>query len=348
MQSKDFYQSHLDRVSRSFAFCIARLDGDLRIQISLSYLLLRLLDSIEDAIWESPQSQGESFEIFNRFMQESPQESLWQNWVQRVPNTLPLVERDLLVDSLSLFRELHQLPPNVKRIIQDSVLNMSRGMMFFLERRGSKKGLHLDNLDEVNGYCFFVAGIVGELLTDLVALTSQRLMTSPKIYVQAIHFGLFLQKINILKDQLADEKEGRQLVPSRSELIASLRLNAQGAVEYLVAIPLEEKGYRLFCAWSLFLGLASISWIQKSWILRILEKIPRSITMKLLANVEVIIDDNVALLKQFQEFVQTLPTLEKNISADQVPWISYEKFQELYSGRLSFEELSEIGLFAPS
>jgi hypothetical protein len=173
-------------------------------------------------------------------------------------------------------------------------------------------------------------------------------MTSPKIYVQAIHFGLFLQKINILKDQLADEKEGRQLVPSRSELIASLRLNAQGAVEYLVAIPLEEKGYRLFCAWSLFLGLASISWIQKSWILRILEKIPRSITMKLLANVEVIIDDNVALLKQFQEFVQTLPTLEKNISADQVPWISYEKFQELYSGRLSFEELSEIGLFAPS
>ncbi|MGZ6434333.1 MAG: squalene/phytoene synthase family protein [Pseudobdellovibrionaceae bacterium] len=343
MQSVNFYQNHLDKVSRSFSFCIARLDAGLRVQVSLSYLLLRVLDSIEDAHWPSFERQRESFEVFNQFLLAPPQELLWRNWLQEFPQTLPQAEMNLLADSLLLFQDLCQFSHESQKVIRNSVLNMSRGMMFFLGNKDSKRGLHLMNLEEVNGYCFFVAGIVGELLTDLVGLQ--------KIYVQAIHFGLFLQKINILKDQLADEKEGRYLVPSRSELMISLRENAQGAVNYLLAIPLEEKGYRLFCAWSLFLGLASVSWIQKSWLLKALEKIPRSLTLKLLTQIEEIIDDNSALSSQFQELVQDLPFLDRNELEEpnefgmEKVWISYEKFRELYSGRLTLGELSEVGLF---
>jgi phytoene/squalene synthetase len=346
VQPINFYQNHLDQVSRSFSFCIARLEPELRTQVSLSYLILRVLDSIEDARWDSDQSQRECFEGFDQFMQELPQEPIWKTWLQEIPKTLPAGEQNLLADSRLLFQELHQLPVEVRGKIQTSVLNMSRGMRSFLELRESKNSLRLKSLEEVNGYCFFVAGIVGELLTDLVGLKNQGLGKSPKIYVQAIHFGLFLQKINLLKDQLTDEKEGRYLIPCRNELMASLRQNAKGAVEYLLAIPYEEKGFRLFCGWSLYLGLASIPWIQQSWILKILEKIPRALTTKLLTDIEAIIDDNAALARQFQDLTQALPSAGKSIPKSETSWISYELFCGLYSGRLSFDELCEIGLFS--
>ena len=51
-----YYQPHLDRVSRSFAFCIARLEGEMREWVSLSYLLCRLLDTVEDAPWADPRA----------------------------------------------------------------------------------------------------------------------------------------------------------------------------------------------------------------------------------------------------------------------------------------------------
>ena len=54
MQTIGFYQTHLDRVSRSFAFCIKKLESPLRQWVSLAYLLCRVLDTVEDSIWESP------------------------------------------------------------------------------------------------------------------------------------------------------------------------------------------------------------------------------------------------------------------------------------------------------
>ena len=70
----------------------------------------------------------------------------------------------------------------------------------------------------------------------------------------AYHFGLFLQKVNILKDQQEDEAAGRFLVPDRRALLASLRDNARGALQYILALPRGERGYRIFCAWSLMIG----------------------------------------------------------------------------------------------
>ena len=49
MQTISFYQTHLDRVSRSFAFCIKKLESPLRQWVSLAYLLCRVLDTVEDS-----------------------------------------------------------------------------------------------------------------------------------------------------------------------------------------------------------------------------------------------------------------------------------------------------------
>jgi phytoene/squalene synthetase len=333
-----FYQPHLDRVSRSFAFCIARLDGEMREWVSLSYLLCRLLDTVEDAPWSSPEAQDEAFDRFRSFIEEVPTPEAVQAWAAKFGPIDP-GEKILVDDAHRCFANLHALAPDVRERIQGPVMNMYRGMRHFLKDRREQGGLRLRTLAEVNQYCFFVAGLVGELLTDLVA---QRWPAAPRCarnYLDAHHFGLFLQKINLLKDQAKDEKEGRFLVPSRTELLASLGRDAEGAIRYLQSLPIAEKGFRLFCAWSLFLGLASLPWIEKSRLLGIFTKIPRLFTETLLRKVEGLIDDNQALLGLFREMLPKLPASVSAQPAGEIAWM-----KEAYRGSLGIHEFRELGL----
>lgn len=339
MQVANYYQDHLDRVSRSFAFCIARLEGDLREQVSLSYLLCRMLDTVEDSSWPSIAAQDQAFDLFRDFVENGADQEKISAWYASFPQNIPEGEKILIKDSLRSFHDLHAMPEKVRIKIQRAVLNMYRGMRFFLQESRVKSGtLRLKSISEVNQYCFFVAGLVGELLTDLVSEGPVALKTNT--YLNAHHFGLFLQKINLLKDQAKDEKEGRFLVPSRQEMLASLAYDAQGAIQYLISLPVAEKGYRLFCAWSLFLGLASLPWIERSSLMGILQKIPRIFTEKLLSQVERLIDDNQALTNLFREMISSLPApIKMNGRYHSIPW-----FFDLYQGILKDEELGKLGI----
>jgi phytoene/squalene synthetase len=346
MQSSEFYSQHLKQVSRSFAFCIAQLQGDFKDQVGLSYLILRVLDTVEDAPWKSCEDQTASFLRFNELIEFQPNsdQSNWQNWVNEFPQEIPPAEKALLLDSHLLFKDLHEISAVARERIQNSVLNMSRGMMHFQASKSEGVALQLKSLAELNGYCFFVAGVVGELLTDLLKLHSQGFQSNMKVYSSAVQFGLFLQKINILKDQFQDESEGRRLVHSRPEVFASLRQDVSGAFDYLKSIPKTEKGYRLFCGWSLFIGLESVRWIQKSWAMKIFEKIPREFTQGLMNEIESIISDDEALQKRFTKLKEALPAEVVPAGSETAGWISQEKFQSLYFGKLNRQQLLGAGI----
>jgi phytoene/squalene synthetase len=331
------YQNHLDRVSRSFAFCIARLEGDFRGWVGLSYLLCRILDTVEDAIWETSEDREAAFARFEGYMVAAPSVSEAREWAVSFPS-IPDSERILLEDCSRIFGDLQALPPGVRDKISRPVMNMFRGMRFFTREQKPGQAIRLASLAEVNQYCFFVAGLVGDLLTELVAERWPSMKVSPRTVVDAHHFGLFLQKINLLKDQAADEKEGRFLVPSRPELVASLRRDAEGALRYLQSLPIAEKGFRLFCAWSLFLGLASLPWTERSWAQGIFSKIPRVLTQKLLGTVERVIDDNSELLALFQKMLPGV-TSQAPAARGEIPW-----FRGVYQGRLREEDLAELGM----
>lgn len=340
MGTIDRYQAHLDRVSRSFAFCIARLDGDLRAWVSLAYLLCRALDTVEDAVWDSESSQKRAFAAFDGFLRAVPTRDEVAGWSALFPTALPEGEKALLADSYFLFQELHALPEAPRKILQRSVRNMRRGMEYFSSApRAPGEKVRLRSLAEVNQYCFFVAGLVGELLTELFHAARGETLSQASL-LDAHHFGLFLQKINLLKDQREDEKEGRFLIHSRAEVLASLRRDAEGAIRYLTSLPVAEKGYRLFCAWSLFLGLASLPWIQRGFSMGLLNKIPRALTERLLATVGNLIDDNQALLKLFREMLPALPSLPTAL----VQVVSLKWFDESYEGKLSPEHMSALGM----
>lgn len=293
-----FQTPHLERVSRSFAYGISRLTPKLRASVGLAYLVCRLLDTIEDARWTDRAEQERVFAGFETFVEgaEPPDLRAVARWAGLFPASISEGERALLSEAAIVFTQLTELDAKERAAILKPVLSMSRGMRSFAGRR-------LESLADVNLYCFFVAGVVGELLTGLI-VDDLRPSGLERAWNDGIHFGLFLQKINVLKDQWGDESEGRFLVPDRAAVLESLRANAVHAFAYLEAIPDVRRDYRLFCAWSLYLGLATVPLLRAS--VRGDErpaKQPRLAALALGAKIELFIDQPERLRAMFEELL---------------------------------------------
>lgn len=341
MSRSDFYQSHLNLVSRSFAFCIARLPEPLREQVGLAYLLCRVLDCVEDADWSEKPDQLAQFNQFIGFMNSSTDRQTIKAWANNFPAGLPEGEQELLQISDELLADFHSHSPDVQAALLNPILSMARGMSYFSERKNDRGELKIRSIRELNQYCFFVAGVVGEILTSLVKLQNVNIRDNE--LENAIHFGFFLQKINILKDQLEDEGQGRYFVPSRELVKQSLEQHAKCALEYVTHLPERLKGFRLFCSWSLFIGLASVPWIEKSWRAKKLMKIPRLQTQSLLWEIESKVENNSELTALFGElFPGAMKTAEV---AGPLPMSeSGEDLERLYSGNLSRVQLKKLGV----
>jgi phytoene/squalene synthetase len=294
MRTPEFYQRHLDAVSRSFALCIPQLDPPFRDQVSLSYLLLRVLDTVEDAAFPDKLQQQRGFNAFRQFLAKRPTRAQVDAFRSAFPGSITDGERNLLADTESFLEDAHELPAAPRGAIFGAIDRMAEGMAAYARRPAP---LRLLDLEDVTRYCCIVAGLVGELLTRLWALGGD---TPPRMLF-AYRFGLFLQKVNILKDQAEDEASGRFLVPDRREILASLRADAEGAVSYLTSLPRGERGYRIFCAWSLMLGAASLAQMDGP------RESHRTQTMGLLRRTAEIAQDDQALRRQFVELLPRLP-----------------------------------------
>jgi hypothetical protein len=271
--------------------------------------MCRVLDTIEDSPWESRALRDEVYSQFEVFLSHLPDASTARTWSEKFPLSIPDAEKTLLRDAYPILKDLHELPLEARRSIQDTVFKMYRGMRFYANTHDSSGSLRLKDLVDANRYCYFVAGVVGELLTGLVLEYRKDFKPGPEFMKNAFHFGLFLQKVNLLKDQRGDEKEGRFMVPNRPIMLASLRENAIGSIAYITALPVDEKGYRTFCAWSLFLGAASLPFIEQAYNENDGSKIPRSVTQDLLDAIVEIAQDNDALRRTLNEYLPMLPEM---------------------------------------
>jgi phytoene/squalene synthetase len=347
-------KAHLERVSRSFAFCIARLDEPLREQVGLAYLLCRILDTVEDAEWLDPELQMNSFDGFISMLAESRLAAPWSQSLlsnaQRISENekMLILETDLVLDRLSLIFE------DARRVMIPPVISMAQGMREFAENRSTNHGrLQLQTLREVNHYCFFVAGVVGEILDGLLRVEAQKrgVIVETKLS-DGFRFGLFLQKVNLMKDRESDLAEGRDLVPVPADVFRSALEDAKRAFAYIQAIPIEFKNYRLFCSWSLFLGLASLPHIAKKG------KIGRIETAGLLAKVEfkigsrgsleALFDEYLALANSASSLVGESPPRELSLKLSQEPdskpveEIGLASYRTCYVGAARDEDLSDL------
>lgn len=303
------YADHLEAVSRSFAPCIAQLTLPLRDWVGLSYLLCRVLDTVEDAPWADLKQQQQQFLAFDTFVRASPNPAAIKAWVKCFPQAIPAGEARLLQDAPQLLADLHALPKKILRSARRVLLQMSAGMRRFAQMRDQHNALRLRDLAEVNRYCYVVAGIVGSLLTELLAHAHPQYRRNKQVARDAVHFGLFLQKINLLKDQQQDETEGRFFLPDRAGALRSLRGHAEGAGRYLLALPPNALAFRQFCAWSLFLGAQSLPLLLATDTPKqeAPRKLPRAQTQALFAEVAELCRNQAQLAQALKQALQQLP-----------------------------------------
>jgi phytoene/squalene synthetase len=338
-----FLQNHLDETSRSFAFCIQVLPPPFKQWIALSYLLCRILDTIEDYPWPNEDIKAQQFDLFKKFLLQPTPTAEIESWIQNFSQTIPQNYLKLVQDSNRLFQGLHQeVQPDARRICQNCILKMEEGMKHYsaLSQANSLQpnSLQLKDLGDVNRYCYFVAGIVGELIRKLYCHYKSTPDSDTEFKTNSIHFGLYLQKINLLKDKSVDESEGRFLVPDRGVLLASLIENARGALNFLLRIPIEEKGFRLFCGWSLFLGLATIQVLELN---EGAKKLGRLQALALIEKVENLIQDNPQIEKLFQTYSQVL---NQRLTADLPISATNAWFLNTVEGLLTQKEMKSLKL----
>ncbi len=123
-------------------------------------------------------------------------------------------DRQLLVEFNVVVAELQLVQPQVREVIMDITRKMEIGMADFAHKAVmSSTGVYIDDIEEFDLYCHYVAGLVGEGLSRLFAATGKEKPLIANELVLSNSMGLLLQKVNILRDIREDIDEGRYFWP---------------------------------------------------------------------------------------------------------------------------------------
>ena len=119
-------------------------------------------------------------------------------------------------------------------------------------------------------YCYVVAGIVGEMLTELFLLDAEALAPfASRLRRRSRFFGEALQLVNILKDANSDATEGRVYLPAgvdRARVFALARRDLDVAAAYVGTLQLAgaPDGFVAFAGSPAVLARASLDRIEST------------------------------------------------------------------------------------
>ena len=267
----------LPKVSRSFALCIKILPKPLNGQMMLSYLIYRIIDTIEDS--SAPLRKKKA--LFESFLALLRARKSDRARAERLSGVLCsglncTYEKILLENLPDVVHFYHSQPAEVRRAVYKRGKTMAKGMYEFQKKK-------IMTFADQNRYSHYVAGVIGYLFNDLLhynKIITKRLKA--RLHRYARQFGLALQKVNILRDIAHDIKANRHYWPkallekhglsyenlcseeNRKAAMKILRAQIKNAHNYLVSamkyvIMLPEKALqvRMFCLIPLFMAIES-------------------------------------------------------------------------------------------
>jgi farnesyl-diphosphate farnesyltransferase len=277
----------LQQVSRSFALTIPQLPPALQRAVTNAYLVCRIVDTIEDEGSLSLDQKRFFFQDFIKVIngQASAQQFADALYPLLSGRTLP-EERELIGNTPLVIRNTMTFSQKQQAAIKRCAIIMAQGMRAFQETKGLQG---LKDLSDFNRYCYHVAGVVGELLTELFCEYSSEISRDrEKLLPLAVSFGQGLQMTNIIKDLWEDRNHGACWLPQDvfqkvgcdlknlfsgqytdafgqglAVLIGLARVHLQDALAYTLMIPRHEPGIRRFCLWAIGMALLTLRKINK-------------------------------------------------------------------------------------
>ena len=277
------FQRHiLQGVSRTFALTIPQLPAGLDRAVANAYLLCRIADTIED-------DAGLSFDDKRRYANEfiaivdgqAAAEAFAADIVPRLADHATAAERELLTETARVVRITHSLNHRVQAAMARCVRIMSEGMVFY---QGQETLDGVEDQGAVDRYCYYVAGVVGEMLTTLFCDHCPALAArETEMMHLAVSFGEGLQMTNILKDIWDDRARGACWLPrdlfaakgvvlsevapgqggpafaeGLGQLLAIAHGHLRNALRYTLIIPASEPGIRRFCLWAIGMAVLTL------------------------------------------------------------------------------------------
>jgi farnesyl-diphosphate farnesyltransferase len=243
----------LERTSRTFALTIPLLDEPLATDVGLAYLLFRIADTLEDAPLWGRDARMAALDSFGEWLVGEDGEHAWLERVASSPPTDDQGCLDLLSRAEGVRASVAQRGDALATAMTTDVVRTSSKMSEFVSRQTEQGGLVLRDLEDLREYCYAVAGIVGELLTEMFLLRHPALERERDALMDlAPAFGEGLQLVNILKDAPSDAREGRSYLPpgvDRAEVVALARTDLARANDYVNVLRLSgaPSHVRTFC-----------------------------------------------------------------------------------------------------
>ncbi len=283
-EDRDFCRKMLPRVSRTFAICIRLLPRRIEHPVLVSYLLCRVADTVEDTTLLDPTDKRRLLTHFSDCLADDGPDAA----PLRVAFETYTGDDELLAkESDTVLREFRRLPPAQRSAVRPWIEEMCKGMAEFTRDSPHESVQSSDSIrtiQDLERYCYYVAGTVGHLLTELFgqhsSINSRRYATMKSL---ATSFGLGLQLTNIIKDVADDRRRGRSFVPRQlclgvgeipEEIQAGNRQaesrqamnllidRAKGhlcdALEYSTTLPRRLFRVRAFCLTSFYFAVRTI------------------------------------------------------------------------------------------
>ena len=331
------YQTEiLQGVSRTFALTIPRLPGELRDVVGNAYLLCRITDTIED---EPALSVAQKQAFSERFVEivadREKAEPFARELGALLSSSTTASEHDLIANTDRVIRVARTFNAVQRSALERCVRVMSRGMTEF-QQSATLDGL--SDLAHLDRYCYYVAGVVGEMLTELFCDYSAEIgERRTDLLALSISFAQGLQMTNILKDMWDDRRRGACWLPrdiflaadvnlsalsagqgdpgfvkGLSQLVAITRHHLINALRFILIIPPRETGIRLHCLWALGMAVLTLRRIHATPMFRNGQdvKISRRSVWTVTFVTRAFVRSNLALKFLFKVLTRRLPRAE--------------------------------------
>lgn len=198
-------------VSRTFALTIDVLDEPMSTHICLGYLLCRIADTIEDAGHIPPEPQAALLRTYDAAIDPCSETDIEQ-FRAEADEWLPAADDQsadwaVVAEAPRVVATFEELPDDVQEAIIPPVRELVDGMAMFVDRHATEGGLRIDDRAELEQYCYYAAGTVGNLITNLLTRGDVSEDRARRLRDTAEEFGLLLQLVNVSKDVYDDYTE---------------------------------------------------------------------------------------------------------------------------------------------
>ncbi len=278
----------LPRVSRTFALGVKLLPSKLELPVRLGYLLCRIADTVEDDLALDAARKAELLDAFLVCFDSAMAADAYGEHVRELTANSDYI--DLVATTGEVFALYRTLDRTTQSILKHWIREMVTGMRAFVIEH--PEGIRISSLAEYQRYCYYVAGTVGHLLTELWHHHSSSI--DARVHARLLEdceaFGEALQTVNILKDIPWDvERENAVYIPSdllaaegseqtailhddrRSANLAAIaplmRLakdDLERSLRYIENLPLSALRVRLFCALPTLFAVATMREIERT------------------------------------------------------------------------------------